>query len=746
MSMLPPVDARVAFPDGPKVDWRVVRLRLDEGINQLYSATIELETEELEANSSELLGATCELSLARGELSPRMLFGIVARVDTLGQNDHHVFAAITVVPAFALARQRNNSRIWQAQSVLDIVEEVLGASLGEYGRGVELGHPQRGTKPRDYCTQYRETDFEFVCRLLEEEGISYYFVHDEARGHERLTLCDANDNYPGFANVDDSAMLPVIAHNPDEADLESIQSFRWTQQLRSTSVALSEYDFHNAGAVSASEAGGADARGRVRRLYDHGQRRTGTRELGTRAGDLRAAELLESSLALCRGNASLLAPGQRFTLGEVASEGTPEEWIVVAIEHDYGPGNEGVTSYRNTLRCTPVSSEIHPREQTPKPAVHGPQTATVVGNGEIDVDNLGRIEVQFHWPEKPGFSAGASCRVRCAQSWAGPGWGAQFIPRVGMEVVVEFLEGNPDRPLVTGCVYNGSNALPFDLPGNSTQSGWRTNSSPGGGGHNELRFEDAVGGEEIYLHGQRDWNTVIKHDKAQAIGHDETLSVANNRHKSVDVDETSTIGANQQISVGADQNQVIGANRMIGVGADQTVSVAANHSVSVGNDLTEVVGANASETVAFTKCVTVGGMLATVVGGVMNTAVGAASMEEVGGIKTVTVGASSGESVIGSKSVDAATISHSASKDLSQSSGANMTLSVGKALSLAAKGELSITGNAKGLIEIKDELTIKVGKAVINLKKNGDVTIEGAKISVKGKKAITLNAKKIDQN
>ncbi|NVB38748.1 type VI secretion system tip protein VgrG [Pseudenhygromyxa sp. WMMC2535] len=745
MNTLPPVEARVAFVDAPDTEWKVTGLSLEEALNEPYCAQVELETADLDADTRALLGSTCELTLGRRGARPRLVFGVVTRVDHLGQDDHHLLVAVTVVPSFALARQRQSSRIWQQESVHDIVRQTLAASLDVYGRSIELGHLRRGARPRDYCTQYRETDLAFVSRLLEEEGITYLFVHDEDAGHEVLTLLGDNDDYPEFANLDGSSSLPIIAHSPDEADIESMQRFCWTEQLRPTSAALSEYDFGRPGTVSADEAGTPDARGRVRRQYDHSRRRPGSIELGQHAHALAAAASLDASVAECEGNASSLAPGQRFILVGGA-ESTPEEWLVVAVQHEYSPGEEGVASYRNKVRCVPATAELRPEERTPKPSVQGPQTATVVGDGEIDVDELGRIQVQFHWPEDPSFAAGSSCRVRCSQSWAGGAWGAQFIPRVGMEVVVEFIEGNPDRPLVTGCVYNGANAPPFGLPGSSTQSGWRTSSSPGGGGSNELRFDDAAGGEEIYLHGQRDWTTVVKRNKAQTIGNDEVLRVANDRLRTVEANERVAIGSSQELRVGADQAESVGANQSLSVGSSRVVSVALDQSMSVGSNRSETVGAYASEAVAVSKNVCVNGMLATVVGGAMNTAVGAALLEEVGGIKTVSVGVSSDESVVGHKSVDAGSISHSAGKDLSQSAGANMSLSVGEELSVAATGQVSIAGKHKGVIEFEDELTLKVGKASITLKKNGQVVVEGATIDVKGKKSINLEARKVNQN
>lgn len=740
MSRLPAIDVQITFSHAPDVAWQVVSLDLHETLDALYAARIELETEELGTDLADLLGSTCELTLQRAELPPRHIHGVVARVDDLGATDHHAFARITVVPAFALARQRVNTRIFQDRSVQDIVREVLDASLSEYGRSVEFGHLQRGTTTRDYCVQYHESDFDFVCRLLEEEGISWYFVHDGERGHEVLTLSDDNDDFPKGPN------LPIISHSPEQAECESVQSFTWTRQLTPTTVALSEFDPASPGAVTASERGQGDARGRIRRVYAHVQDRLGHVPLERRLGDLEQALRADGSLADASSNA-LISIGQRITIDGPAQVGTPSEWIVIGIEHDYGSGEPGqARSYTNTLACVPVEVPVRPRPTRVKPRVFGPHTATVVGGGEIDVDAQGRIQVQFHWQEQPQFAAGASCRVRCAQSWAGSGWGAQFIPRVGMEVVVEFLDGNPDRPLVTGCVYNGSNEPPFGLPGNSTQSGWRSNSSPGGGGSNELRFEDAAGSEHIYLHGQKDWAIEIKHDKTQTVGHDERLGVGNDRHKQVGASELEQIGVDRRISVGRDHGETIGANMSLDVGASQTVSIGADQSVSVGASRSETIGANASETVAQIKSVTVGGMLATVVGAAMNTSVGAASLEEVGGVKTVAVGASSGESIVGGKSVDAATISHSARKDLSESAGANLSLTAGKNLQLTADGELGVLGKNKGVIELGTDLTIKVGKAAITLSKNGKIVIEGTEIEVKGKKEITLKAKKVNQN
>ena len=742
MSRLPPVQIRISFAEASDTEWVATSFDLVEAIDGPYKARIDIETEQLSADVGELLGSTAELCMQRGELAPRHVYGVVAQVETLGQTDHRLRARVTLVSAFSLARQRTNSRIWQDRSVQDIVREVLAASLDEYERSVDLGHLQRGAQKRDYCVQYRETDFDFVCRLLAESGISWFFVHDADRGHEVLTLCDANEHYPRHGGVDGTSTLQIIAHNPDEADVESLQTFEWKRALTSTTVALAGHDPASPGTVAAEESGDPDARGRVRRVYDHGQRRAEGAELGVRASDREQALRRRGSFAKCVSNASAARVGHVFGLEGQTHEGTPGEWLVVHIKHSFD-AIAGV--YRNELRCIPSTVVVRPLELS-KPRIWGPQTATVVGGGEIDVDAQGRIQVQFHWQEQPSFSAGASCRVRCAQSWAGAGWGAQFIPRVGMEVVVEFLEGNPDRPIVTGCVYNGGSEPPFSLPGNSTQSGWRSNSSPGGGGSNELRFEDAAGSEQIFVHGQKDWVEQIRNDASTEVGRNQVLGVGNDRETSVGHDHREQVGNDQVVAIGHDHIEAVGAAVRLTVGTTHSVAVGASQDITIAHDRSETIGSNATQLVAKVKTVTVGGALATIVGGAMNTSVGAACTEEVGGIKMIAVGASSSESVVGGKTVDASSIAHNARKDMSFSSGANTGIDVGKDLRVEVAGALAMHGKKSGLIECDQDLTIKVGKASITLKKDGTIVLDGVDVTVNGKKAITLKSKKVNQN
>ncbi|EDM80009.1 Rhs element Vgr family protein [Plesiocystis pacifica SIR-1] len=750
MAALPPLTHRIAFPDGPTMDWEVERLRIHEGLNQCGEAVFDLRTQELQSSTRELLGARCELSLQRGDHPPQSLFGVVTRVEQLGLAKGARGVRVRVEPAVALARQRVHSRIFQGQSVLDIVREVLAPILDGYARAIDLDGLRRGAAPRDYCVQYRERDLEFVRRLLEEEGINWFFVHDPERGCEVLTLSDDNKLHPRVENVDGSDHI-ALRRADEGSPTESFGALEWREALTPTATLATAYDPGSPGSTLGEgwAEPGTDARGHERRVYVHDIERLGNRCLDQRARDLGLALALDGSRLVATGDAAIARPGHRFVLDgaeDLEDQGAPSEWIVLAATQRSEPDAGGARVHGVEVECVPADAELRPMPSAERPIVAGPQTATVVGGGEIDVDAEGRIQVQMHWQEGAAFSPGASCRVRCAQSWAGGSWGAQFIPRVGMEVVVEFLEGNPDRPLVTGCVYNGGAAPPFSLPGSATQSGWRSHSSPGGGGFNELRFEDAAGLEELYIHAQRDWNTEVLRHRVLRVGSDSIMGVGGQRSAKVDEDERLLVGGSRSVQVANNQAITVGADASLTVGGSQSVTVAQDRGLSVGGSHTETVAVAATETVGAAKTVTVGGALMTIVGAAMNTSVGGLSAEEVGGMKSVSVAGGSSEAVVGPKSVDAASISHSARADLGQSAGANYSLSAGADLSMLAEGQLSLNGKKKGLIELEDTLTIKVGKASLSLQKNGTITLRGVKLSVEGKKSITLKAKKINQN
>jgi type VI secretion system secreted protein VgrG len=750
---LPQVSYELRCSDGPATEgWRVHRFRMREGVSEPYQLLVDVVTAELEVEFEDFLGADVELAIVRGEAEPQIVHGIVVGIDWLGIADGRLQLRLDIRPAFALLAQRVDTRIWQDQSVLEIVDAVL-AALGDYGRSHDKGEVGRGTTKREYCVQYRESDLDFVHRLLEEEGISYVFVQDGEK--EVLTLIDEVAQSTPAANVDGSAIFPVIAGNPEQAELESIQALEWRRRLTSTGVLQRDFDWMAPLELLSATAGEADARGRERRVYSHGQRRWITDDLAKRAGDRRAGQNLPGTRGLGRGNATGFRAGLRIQLEGHELGQVGEELLLVRVEHEghdpsaLASGREAEGGYRNSFECMPVAAELRPPIITPKPRVHGPQTAIVCGakGEEIEVDEHGRVRVQFHFQEQPKYDSTSSCWVRVAHNWAGAGWGFQFIPRIGMEVVVEFLEGNPDRPLVTGCVYNGVNPPPYALPDDKTQSGIKTNSSPGGGGSNELRFEDAAGSEEIYLHGQKDWTIAIENDKAQTIGHDESLEVANDRSAKVGHDESLEVGHDRTQKVGHDEKVGIGNDLTLNVGHDQVVTIGHDHSVTIAHDSTTAIANDARESVGANKRIAVGAAMQLSVAAAFNESVGGARAEEVGGAKAVVVGADHGEQAGGSRSI-------AADKDIVIAAKAAGTFRADAALgimtadklSMTAEQDLMIASKTAAMVEGTDKLTLKCGKAQIVLESSGDVTITGAKITIKGTSDVKIKGAKIDNN
>ncbi len=752
MQRLPQIHYELELSEEIGAPWTVTKIQVDEALDQPYLALVDAKADisvDVDTDFDKLLGCDAVLTLLRrqdGEdRSNRRVCGVVTRLDFLGHEAGYPIVRFHIAPAFALLRQRVDSRIWQGTSVQDIVGEVLDVPLSELDRAFDFDKTKRGSKPRDYCTQYRESDFDFVSRLLEEEGIAYEFRHEDS-GKESLVFRDDNSAYATLKNLDGAAEIPCIDVNPENADVESIQSFEWTRRMTTTAVLRRDFEWKTPRDLLTEPAEGKDERGRVRRVYVHGGRRYVTDDLVERAKDVQEASLSLGKRARGRSNVTAMRPGLKFTLTGHGRSDLLREYLIVGVEH-FGsdthtskPGAEIEDGYYNEFECIPIDVVARPELKTSKPCVRGPQTAIVTGaeGDEICTDEHGRIHVQFHWQERPEYSDTSSCWIRCAQSWAGLGWGAQFIPRVGMEVVVEFLEGNPDRPLVTGCVYNGDNPAPFALPDNKTQSGWRTSSSPGGNGFNELRFEDAAGSEEIYIHGQKNWTIAIENDKAESIGNDEINTIGH--------DHTETIGNDAKLDVGHDETITIGNNQTITIGVDQTLSVGSNQQASIGADRSETIASNATETVGIAKTTIVGGLFAQTVGGAMATLVGGEITIGVGGSHSLTVGGDASEAIVGDKDVSSQSLSITTRAETTASSGKDMTLTSGKKLSVAAKDDVSVKGEKAAMLEFADKFVLKCGQASMTFKKDGTIEIRGKNLTLKASGNLVAKGGKIGQN
>jgi type VI secretion system secreted protein VgrG len=439
-------------------------------------------------------------------------------------------------------------------------------------------------------------------------------------------------------------------------------------------------------------------------------------------------------------------PGGLFELSGYPREDQNREYLIVSTDQylSIGGYETGASSDDYEYNCSfeALPSDIHFRTErtTPRPVMQGPQTAIVCGKSgeEIDTDEFGRVKVQFHWDRKSKNDENSSCWVRVAQVWAGAGWGGMAIPRIGQEVIVDFIEGDPDRPIVTGRVYNGDNMPPYALPGNKTRSTIMSRSSKGGAADNfnEIRFEDKKGEEEMYLHAEKDQNILVENNQTLVVG--KSKKDAGDRALAVHNDEAIEIGRDRSMKVGRDKTETVDRNKTITVADSHTEQVGKNMSISVGSSLTESVSINYSETVGAAMELTVGGLLAVTVG--------AGSTETVGGSKGESVGGSKSETIGGSRTMSVAkSYSSEVKENQSVKIGKDFTENIDGKHREEVKKDFSLQAQ-KVQITASDEINLKTGSAEIVMKKNGDIAIKGKKISVEGSGDVILKGSKILQN
>lgn len=661
-----------------------------EAISELFEFQLDLLAEpDTNIPFEKILGKPIAVSLASREGDTRYFTGIVSRfaqgpqVRAVSADTTFVRYHATVVPALWLLTRRAQSRIFQQLSVREILAKVFS--------GLDVSWKLEGTyEPRDYCVQYRETDFDFASRLMEEEGIFYFFEH--GNGVHTLVVADnprAHTPVPGQSTLlyetvegglrpedrvtgwvktqevrsgkhtlwDHCFEFPgdnLEAREPTPAEV-TVGSVTHTLKVADNDK-LELYDFPGGYAqrFDGVAPGGSDRPDDVQKIYADNGRTTKIRMEQEAALGIRV-----EGESTCRQ----LTAGHAFTLEQHFN--ADGGYVVTRVGHRGSVASEYLGSdrsaadeepYANTFEAIPKGLAYRPQRLTPRPRVAGTQTATVTGPAgeEIFTDKYGRIKVQFHWDRQGQYDAESSCWVRVSQVHAGSSWGGIDVPRIGEEVVVAFEEGDPDQPIVVGRVYNAAQMPPFTLPAKRMISGMKTHSYKGGGGSNELSMDDTKGTERMYVHAQFNQDEVVEHDQTSHVKNcrtknvdvDETTTVGNNRTETVHNNETITVDKNRTESVGIDEAVTVGANHTHTVGANHTESVGANMALTVGANQTSKIGAmknelvmaSSTETVGLAKALTVGLGYAITVGAAMNTAVGGMSVEEVGLSKKVIVG------------------------------------------------------------------------------------------------------------
>lgn len=621
----------------------------EEAVSRPFRFSLDLLSKDSSIDPGDILRKPLTVSIKLADGTERVIHGISCRFVQLGRTEELTNYRAEIVPWFWFLNLSNDCRIFQKKTVLEIIE----SALGEYG---DLQYDVRcvgSYEPREYCVQYRETDFDFVSRLMEQEGIFYFFEHT-ASGHT-LVLADDSSSIPECAQKD----VKYSGHPGGWVEEDVISSVVREHSVYTTSVTLTDYDYLQPSVDLLSSA----VETSTDEAYDYpgkfSETQAGEHYANLRLEALAAQGEVLKGTSVCR----TFQAGHQF----VFTDYFPSDLgcFLLSIKHSASGGGyragRGEADYSNEFTCMPIDTPYRPPVHTAKPAVHGTQTAVVVGPAgeEVYTDEHGRIKVQFHWDRKGAKDENSSCWVRVATPWGGKGYGSVSIPRIGNEVVIGFIEGDPDRPLVMSSVYNAEQKPPFDLPGAGIQMGMKSRSSPGGGGDNEITMTDTKGKESMNIHAQ--------YNQATSVGNDQTRSVANNRTTDVGVDDTETVGSNQSITVGADQSTSVGANQKNTVGADQTVDVGGSQTTTVGGDQSTTVGGATSHTTGSSLEVTSGSDTSLTVGANATVNVGANSTVNAGGNIDVSAGA-----------------------NLTIQAGANITLD-GVMITIQGKGKVAIT-------------------------------------------------------
>jgi type VI secretion system secreted protein VgrG len=516
----------------------------------LFEFRVDALSKDENIDFNKVIGRNCSVKFKSYKGAERIFNGILVAAQWTGVKDVHYAYRLVFKPWLWLLSHTSDSKIHVKKTAPDIIKQVFSdAEFRDFRESLTASYPTI-----EYCVQYRESDLDFVCRLMEEFGIYYYFEHTSDK--HTLVLADSKSSHKAIPG---STTVPYIdLEGRDRRDCEHL--YHWTRErtFQAGKVTLKDYDQLRPSAEMTSEAQASEGYNKANlEVYDYpGKYPRGgpTERKKTSDGDKFAKIRLEAAQArdhrrYATGDAISLYPGGLIKLDKHPAASENVQYLVIRASHSFG-----TEAYRSgfgsnevyTGRYEFLGSDRPFRAPliTPKPIIHGPQTAKVVGQQgeEIDVDEHGRITVQFHWDrdKKP------SRRVRVAQVWSGKTWGGQHIPRIGQEVVVAFIEGDPDRPLVVGTVYNDEYRFPYKLPDNKTQSGLKSDSTKGGGGYNEIKYEDKKGSEKIEVHAQKDLDTVVENNETRKIGEDQTI----------DVGETISVTAGKRIVLRVGQSTI----------------------------------------------------------------------------------------------------------------------------------------------------------------------------------------------
>ncbi|WP_076735040.1 type VI secretion system Vgr family protein, partial [Cronobacter sakazakii] len=688
-------------------------------LSEPFMFTLTLLGTDARADRSALLGQPVTVTIpTQALMTPRYLNGKVTRVAVSAvelSGTRYAAYELTVEPDLWPMQRDRNLRIFQGQTVPQIVKTLLGESR------VNMEERLSGSyRVWEYCVQYQESSLDFISRLLELEGIAYHFRHEQDR--HTLVLTDAPGQYEPFPGYE---TIPYhVTPSGGSTDEEGISQWALEDSVTPGIYSLDDYDFRKPNAwlfqarqnPLSPQPGSIDVYDWPGRFVEHGH--------GEFYARIRQ-ERWQVEHRQTQGTATALgiAPGHTFVLRNAPFFGDNGEYLTTIAhyrfeENRYASGPDSNTLHEIRFEVIPADVPYRPAQKTPWPRTYGPQTAKVVGpQGEsIWTDKYGRVKVKFHWDRLGKGDDTSSSWVRVSSAWAGQGFGGVQIPRVGDEVVVDFINGDPDRPLITGRVYNEASMPPWALPAAATQMGFLSRSKDGSPDNaNALRFEDKAGEEQVWLHAEKNMDTEIENDETHSVGSNRTKTIGANETTTVKKNRTETVVENETITVHQNRTETVDGNETITIHSNRTETVDQNEDVRIGQN--QSVTVNGAQTLRVDKTKTETIALASMlnVGLAQNTNIGAAYVLNVGAGWMTNVGAMQ---------------MHNVALKYSVNSGKDLSLSAGTTADFSAE----------------DKITLVCGESMIVLEQNGTITLSANKIKMVGEKVIDIDGTEININ
>jgi len=590
-----------------------------EELGRLFQIDAELLSENFQISFPQIVGQNVTIRLNTIQSEPRFFNGHVRTFRQTGAVGRLAHYHAVIVPKLWFLTRSADCRIFQNKKVPDIVKEVLQErGITDIEDTLTASYPQW-----EYCVQYRETDFNFISRLMEQEGIHYYFKH--AQGTHTLVLADGDSSHPTFPGYAD---MSFHQEGVGVVNLQGVKEWAMTQEVQAGSYVLNDYDFEKP-KTSLKAPANIDRQNveANHELYDYPGEYDRFDD-GKRYARIRIEEV-QSDFEIAEGSGDVrgVAAGFKFKMNSLTRSDQIDDYLVVSsvtrAESEgflSGGGASDSGAFSCSFTAVRAKTPFHPARLTPKPIIQGAQTAVVTGpkGEEIYTDKYGRVKVQFHWDRKGKKDENTTCFIRVAEPWAGKNWAIIFTPRIGQEVVVNFLEGDPDQPLIIGSVYNGDQMPPYTLPANKTQSGVKTRSSLNGtpANFNEIRFEDKKGQEQLYIHAEKNEDIVVENNKTENVGNNEDIKIGNDRTETVGHDQSITVQNNDKLMVAMNQDITIGVKQSETIGTERTTTIGTTDTLNVGVGRTTTIGA--------TDSLSVGGAINTTSGGVITITAGAA--------------------------------------------------------------------------------------------------------------------------